>query len=194
MVNSLLIQFENHHSELAIIGKLVLAYGDLEFAVMDLVRATMGGNTEKAVKSLYRLRSESNRLELADALIAGDLKQKSFGGYWNEAYAALKVCKTIRNQFAHSQFVSNGVLRFGDLDEAAASKGDSFKIRLRPIHLDTLQSHLAYFEYAHHILMWLADQVRLESGQARLIAEKVPKPKKVTRPNLDSREQVQTRR
>jgi hypothetical protein len=188
MADSLLIQFENHQAELAIIGKLVLAYGELEFAIMDVVRAVMGGNTEKAVKAMYRLKSESTRLELADALVAGDIRNKKFGGYWHEAYCALKTCKTIRNQYAHGQFIGdNGLLRFGDMDEAANNKGKEFKIRMRPIHLSTLNSQLVYFEYAHHVLMWLADQIRLESGQPRLIGPKVPKPKKVAPPKFDSR-------
>ena len=188
MADSLLIQFENHQAELAIIGKLVLAYGELEFATMDVVRAVMGGNTEKAVKALYRLRSESNRLELADALVAGDIRDKKFGGHWHEAYCALKTCKNIRNQFAHGQFIGDdGLLRFGDMDEAATSKGKDFKIRMRPIHLSTLKTQLDYFGYTHHVLMWLGDQIRIESGQSRLIGPKVPKPKRVAPPKPDSR-------
>jgi len=188
MPNTLLVQFENHQAELAIIGKLIMAYGELEFATMDLVRATMGGSTEKAVKALYRLRSESNRLELADALLTPDLRDKSYGGYWNEAYSALKHCKNIRNQYAHGHFVADdGLLRFGDLDEASSSKNSLFKIRLRPVHLETLEAQLDFFHYSNHLLYWLADQVRLETGQPRLIAPEVPKPKKVVPPKLDSR-------
>ena len=188
MSNSLLVQFESHQAELAIIGRLILSYGELEFATMDLIRAIFGGNTEKAVKSFYRLRSESNRLELADALVSGDLKDKPYGGHWNEAYSAMKHCKNIRNQFAHGQFIGDkGLLRFGDMDESAASRGETFKIRLRPIHVHTLQEQLNFFEYTHHVLLWLADQVRLDSGQARLIDNKIPKPKKVAPPKRDSR-------
>lgn len=188
MPATLLIQFDNHQAELVIIGKLVMAFGELEFAVMDLVRASMGGNTEKAVKSLYRLRSESNRLELADALLTPDLRSKPFGGHWNEAYSALKCCKRIRNQYAHGHFISDeGLLRFGDMDEASASKAEKFNIQMRPIHLETLKTQLAYFEYAHHLILWLADQVRLDSGQSRMIEQKVPKPRRVPPPKLDSR-------
>ena len=188
MAATLLIQFDDHQEELALIGKMILAYGELEFAVMDIVRATMGGDTEKAVKVIYRLRSESNRLEVADALITPDMRGKSYGGYWHEVYCALKRCKTIRNQYAHGQFISDGgILRFGDLDEAATSKADKFQIRMRPIHLKTLKEQWLYFEYAHHIALWLSDQIRLEMKLPRVMEAKVPKPQKVSSPKLDSR-------
>lgn len=67
MANSLLIQFDKHPRKREMIGKLILAYGELEITIMDLVAATMGGDTKTAVRALYRLRSESNRLEVADA-------------------------------------------------------------------------------------------------------------------------------
>lgn len=187
MANSLLIQFERHPAELAAVGKIVLAYGELEFAFMDTLRAVLNEDLGRAARTIYRLKSESNRLEIADALLAPALADYPFGGMWNEAYCALKFCKNIRNQYAHAQWVNDdGQLRFGDLDEAAQSKGDKFKIRLRPISLAALTKQLAYFEYAHHLVMWIGDQVRLAEGQPRMVAAKVPKPKKAVQPKTDS--------
>lgn len=187
MADSLLIQFERHPAELAVVGKIVLAYGELELAFMDTVRAVLNEDLARSARIIYRLKSESNRLEIADALLAPALGAYAFGGMWNEAYCALKFCKNVRNQYAHAQWVNDdGQLRFGDLEEAAQSKGDKFKIRLRPISLAALKKQLAYFEYAHHLIMWLGDQVRLVNGQPRMIDVKVPKPKKVIQPKPDS--------
>lgn len=79
------------------------------------------------------------------------------------------------------------------MDEASASKHEAFQIRMRPIHLETLKSQFSYFGYAHHLLIWLADRVKIATNQERLIAVKVPKPKKVAPPKLDSRGEVRLR-
>jgi hypothetical protein len=167
---------------------MILAYGELEIGVMDLVAATMGGDTKTAVRALYRLRSESNRLEVADALVTPKLAEHKLDGAWNEAYAAMKDCKTIRNNYAHGQWVNDkGQLRFGDLDKAALTKGPKCEIKLRPITMGVLKEQMAYFEYAEHQIMWIGDQYRLATDQQRRVVKKVPKPKKVPPPRHDSR-------
>lgn len=113
MTDTLLVQFEGHQAELALIGKMVMAYGELEFALMDLVRSLMDGKTEKAVKVLYRLRSESNRLEVADALIVPDIRDKPFAGHWNEAYSALKHPQPICPRPIHIGRRSTALWRYG---------------------------------------------------------------------------------
>lgn len=188
MADSLLIQFDHHAAERDLIGNMILAYGELEIGVMHLLQATLNGDSKTALRALYRLRSESNRLEVADALVRPRLDEQKLDGAWQEAYAALKCCKEIRNQYAHGQFLNDrGQLRFGDLDKAAQNKGPDSKIIMRPISLAVLKKQMAYFEYAEHQIMWIGDRYRIATNQPRLIQRKVPKPKKVQPPTLDSR-------
>ena len=171
---------------------MVLAYGEIEVCVMNLLQATLGGDTNTAVRALYRLRSESNRLEVADALIVPKLTPY-LRGAWSEAYAAIKRCKQIRNQYAHGLFINDGgQLRFGDLDEAAQGKSEKSEIKLRPISLAALERQIGYFEYAMHQTLWIGDRYRIKTGQLRQIAQRVPKPKKVLPPKLDSHGEEQT--
>ena len=188
MVESLLIQFDYHSAERRLIGKIILAYGELEIAVMQLLATTLNGDTYTAVRTLYRLRSESNRLEVADALVSPHLSKHTLNGAWCEAYAAMKCCKAIRNNYAHGQWLSHrGQLRFGDLDKAALTKGPSCAITMRPLSLATLKKQWAYFEYTHHQLAWIDYRYATLTGQPRTVPGKVPKPRKVSPPKLDSR-------
>lgn len=191
MVESLLIQFDYHSEERRLIGKIILAYGELEIAVMQLLTTTLRGDTNTAVRTLYRLRSESNRLEVADALVSPQLAQHKLAGAWDEAYAAMKCCKSIRNNYAHGQWLSDrGQLRFGDLDKAALTKGPNCAITMRPLSLAILKKQWAYFQYAHHQLAWIDYRYATLTAQPRVFPGKVPKPKKVPPPKLDSRGEV----
>ena len=68
-MQSILIELDKHPTERDLIGKIVLAYGVLEVALLDNVRAALGGDINTATRAIYRLKSEGNRLEVADALV-----------------------------------------------------------------------------------------------------------------------------
>lgn len=188
---SLLIQFIQHPTERDMIGKIILAYGELEVMLTDLLRAALDGDTMAAIKVLYRLRSESNRIDIADAIVRPKVAKHGLEGQYDEALNALNHCKKIRNHYTHSQWITeNGVLRFGSLDDAARAQGQS-KIRFRAISPCTLRRQYDYFGYTQHILSYVADQYRLKTAQPRMIEQKIPKPKRVPPVSLDSREETQ---
>lgn len=193
MASSLLLQFKNHGRKLDLIGRIILAYGELEIGLMDLLKATLNGDTKTAVSTLYRLKSESNRLEIADALVTPRLAEHKLDGAWNEAYAAMKCCKDIRNVYAHGQWLDDkGHLRVGDLEIPAIHKGPECSIKLRAVTTFELKEQLAYFQYAHHQMAWISDKYRLTTGQPRLIEQKIPKPKKVHPPKFGSQKGAPT--
>src|SRR4051812_1214624 len=120
-MDSILLQLDRHPAERDLIGKIILSYGVLEVALMEAVKAALGGDVYTANRVLFRLKSESNRLEVADALVRPQFSKHELGPAWEEAYGAFKFCKGIRNTYAHSTWISDerGVLRFGDLEKAA---------------------------------------------------------------------------
>lgn len=199
VINGLLIQFEKHPKERELVGKILLAYGELEFLVLDLLRATMdekeeGSATITAVRTLYRVRSESSRLQIADALVRPKMAEHDMLAPYDEAAAAMHHCKKIRNAYAHCHWISDkGILRFGDLDAAAKGNTEPTRIRFRPITLELLQQQFHYFAFTDHLLIWVADQYRLKTGKPRMIEPHIPKPQRMPRVSLDSREEAHSR-
>lgn len=164
----------------------------LEVALLEAVKAAMHGDTYTATRILFRLKSESNRLEVADAIIRPQFTSQKLGGAWQEAYAAFKCCKNIRNTYAHSTWISDpqGVLRFGDLEKAANTKEGASTIRFRPLTRQVLEEQFAYFTHADHLILWATDQFQIATKQERKLSEEqfVTKPQRISPPRLDSRE------
>ena len=195
MADSLLLNFKHHPEERKAIADLILAYGDLESSLLNLLQAALNGDTYTAVRAMYRVRSESNRLEIVDALVTPRLAEQKLDGAWGEAYAAMKCCMGIRNRYAHSQWLhDDGELRFGNLDEAANKKGPKCKIVMLPLSAGVLTEQRRYFEYAHHQINWIGDRYRLATDQKRLTKARIPKPKRISPPRLDSRGEARPRR
>jgi hypothetical protein len=194
MTDVLLIQFQNHPQERELIGKMLLAYGELEFMFLDLLRATLGNDVMTAVRTLYRVRSETMRMEIGDALIRPRIAEQSLTQMYEEARCAMRQCKSIRNNYAHAQWISHdGTLRFGNLDAAAKGHHESGKIDFRPLALPTLQRQYAYFAYTGHALLWVSDQYRIKTGQERSVQGEIPKPKKLPVVSLDSHQEARSR-
>ena len=197
-MHSILIQLDEHPEERDLIGKIILAYGVLEVALLENVSAAIGDDIYTATRALYRLRSESNRLEVADALVRPKMEAQKLGTFWQDAYSAVKVCKGIRNTYAHSTWVSdeNGTLRFGDLDKSAKSHSGNCKIQMIPLTKKVLEEQFAYFTHADHLLLWALDQYHIAAGLPRKLPDNqhVTKPKRKPQPKLDSRGEADSRR
>jgi hypothetical protein len=195
---SVLVQLDKHPKERDLIGKIILAYGEIEVIVMDLVTAALNGDNKTALRTLFRLRSENNRLQVADAIARPWFTSQGLEGHYSEAMTAAHHCMGFRNHYAHCQWVSDevGQLRFGNLEDAAKSTGEKCQIILRPITRKRLQEQYDYFSYAEHMLLWVTDEYRLKTEQKRLLAgnQRVPKPKRVSPPKPDSRGEEPTPR
>lgn len=179
------MQFDKHPQERDLIGKLILSYGELEFMLLDMLRAALGDNLMTAVRSLYRLRSEANRLSLADALVRPKMTENGLEQEYLDAHCAMSVCKNIRNRYAHGQFISDkGSLWIGDLDEAAKSHGAQSKIKFKSLPLPHLEWEFDYFTYAEHALMYATNQLRLKTSQSLPENVVIPKPLKRPPPKL----------
>jgi hypothetical protein len=172
-MDSVLIQLDNHPAERDLIGKIILAYGVLEVALMEAVTAALNGDTYTATRALFRLKSESNRLEVADALVRPRFAEQKLGPAWEETYGAFKFCKGIRNTYAHSTWISDerGVLRFGDLERAANTRAGKSNINFRPLTRPVLERQFAYFMHADHLILWATDQYQMATGQDRKLPE-----------------------
>ena len=197
-MHSILTQLDQHPQERDLIGKIILAYGVLEVSLLECVRAALNDDVYTATRVLYRLKSESNRLEVADALVRCKMAEQKLVSAWEDAYGAYKFCKTIRNSYAHSMWISDpdGELRFGDLEKAAKTATGKSRINFRPLNRATLEKQFAYFTHANHLILWALDQYQTAAGLPRKLPQGqfVIKPKRTPRPKLDSRGEARPRR
>lgn len=187
MASSLLITLDQFPKERDLIARMILAYGEIEFAMLDILGAIFK-NQQTAVRTLYQLRSESHRLNIVEAIATPWFEAAGIGGHFTEGMTAAFHCKTIRNQYAHCTFLTDdGVLRFAQLEETAKSKGASCQVVARPLTLALLEQQSAYFDYADHQILWLDHTYRVKNGQPVHSNAQIPKPKRLSPPKLSSR-------
>jgi hypothetical protein len=69
---------------------------------------------------------------------------------YNEALGAMRYCKSVRNQYAHSHWrEDDGWLMFGEMDKAAKSFAvKELAVPYIPIDLQTIKLQNKYFGYA----------------------------------------------
>lgn len=111
--------FNHFRYESDIIGRMVIEYGELEWVLCLLVRHVTG-DMDVAVKSLYRARGESQRLDIADALIRNRINP-AIKQIYEETLSHVRACLTIRNRYAHSNWIRAGSdkLAYIDIEELA---------------------------------------------------------------------------
>lgn len=156
--------------------------------MLDTLAAVFKDGTT-AVRTLYQLRSESNRLSVFEAIAQPWFDQVKLGGQFKEGIDAAYHCKNIRNQYAHCHWLDvNGVLKFCQLEEVARSKAANAEIKAHPISLPLIKEQSTYFDYTDHMLLWLNFKYRLKTNQSPRTEGIIPKPKRISPPKLNSRE------
>ena len=156
--------FEEYPEEGMIVGRLVVGYGELEYDLM-LCLSDCVGDIITAVRLLYRIRSESSRLEIADSLLRPYFKKYDLANEYSEVCVALKFCKTVRNAFAHSHWTPTlRGLFFSDLERAAESKDGGGMVRIRHIDGAILKQQEEYFVYCQEILNFLHVEAQRRNG------------------------------
>jgi hypothetical protein len=100
-----------HHwpGEAAIVGRLLVDYGELEIELA----LSMGyaiSDKRKGMRDFFRTRGAEARIRLAEEQANPEerpwMRLTGVGDEFAEAVAALRVCKDIRNGFAHCHWVS----------------------------------------------------------------------------------------
>ena len=175
--------FAHYPNEAAIIGRLLVAYGEIEF-IFALCLADAMNDIDTAMKVIFRMRNEGQRLDLIDALLRHKCDEIGLASQYADAFGAVCYCKRIRNQFAHCHWAHDATgLFFANLEEAAKSTGKPI-IQNRRITLALLQEHESYFEYASACLKFIDREFEVRGGRAK--DNPYPMPAKRRQPNLHS--------
>lgn len=184
---TLLIPLDQFPHERDLVARMILAYGELEFCMLDLLAAALD-DTAAAVRTLYQLRSEANRHAVVEAIAQPSFARAGLAAPFKEAMDAVKHCKGYRNQYAHCHWTAHdGILHFTDLEVTAKSKGDVCKVQNIPITLTLLRSQWAYFEYTDHLLLWLDNEFRIKAGLPIRGEGQLLRPKRLDPPKKHSR-------
>jgi hypothetical protein len=145
MAKNILPVFRTFPEEGQIIGRLVVGYGVLEFYLSCCLGPALGSD-DRALRALFRVRSESTRIDVADALMRPPYKEIGLQDKYNEMLGAIRHCKTIRN---------HGWLMFASLDAAVKSREGGIAVPYSPINLAALKAQEEYFVYTAELLQHL---------------------------------------
>jgi hypothetical protein len=88
--------------EMLVIGRLLVDYGELELDLMNCVQAARSFDLNATLKVMFRVRGESNRIDIADGLGRTAYVAVNLETEFDSMIAAMKHCLRIRNKYAHA--------------------------------------------------------------------------------------------
>jgi len=173
---SLLVEFDPFPEEKALVGEMLMAYGEIEFALVRLISVAFQDDTSIAVRILFRVKGEGPRLDVADGILRPALGKIGLGGLWGNAIGAAKCCKDIRNQYAHCHWwhKEGDPLSFINLDTHAASREGDVMIQFEPVDLTLIKKQHQFFEYTTLLLYFLDQEYRRKAGLPSTLDLKAP--------------------
>jgi hypothetical protein len=182
---NILIEFVDFPQHQEILGRLLIAYGELEWALTLCVQHVLGATPSESTRILFRVKGESPRIEVADAIARPSFAKIGLGGKWGNAIGAARHCRKIRNQYArcHWRKFDDGVLRFLNLDaETEAVAEGPLTVSAIPLKLNLLQSQEEYFKYALNWLYYLEEEYKKRVGKTS--SHTLAEPKSIPAPPL----------
>jgi hypothetical protein len=173
---NMLIEFADFPQEREIVGTLLIAYGEIEWAIAACVQEALDITPSAATRILFRVQGEGARLNVADAIVRPVFAKVGLEGQWGHAIGAAKHCKNIRNQYAHCHWRRfDGIPRFINLDAEARAVEGTLMVDAIPLKLELLQRQRSYFIYALDWLYYLAPEYKKQMGRLSLHDQVAPK-------------------
>jgi hypothetical protein len=173
----LLVEFNDFPEAKEGIGTILAAYGEIEFALMGLLaEALFDGEVQDALRVLFRVHGEGPRITVCDALLRKTFQKYDLGSKWELALGAIRLCKSIRNNYAHCHWqIRREKLCFLDLDLDARSRAEEISITWKIIDEPLVRHQVQYMGYALDLLYWLHSEVQKKAGRKSILALTEPK-------------------
>lgn len=153
-----------HPNETAAVGRLVLAYGELEFALCLCLATALDDDTEeerliRAGRVLYRCRGEEMRIVVADALMRAKFASAGLEDPYTESIGDLRYCKKIRNRYAHCHWTTDDQhgLCFLSIEEGASHA--DFSMLTRVLDMALIAEQQRYYSNVHDRLRALRESL-----------------------------------
>ncbi len=177
--------------ESALVGAMVVNYGELEFCLTQCLGTVLNDNT-LAFRLVYRDRGEDRRINICDTLIRPRFAALKLEDVFVETIDQVRHCKMIRNQYAHGWFSWSAfsigsekrwgprvtTLKLVSLEDAV---DDPAGINAEPKNLPValLKEQADYFINAQDWVMWLQHEAEKAAGKP---LEKIQRPKRASKP------------
>lgn len=161
--------FDSYPSECDIIGRLVVGYGELEFSLAWCVSQIID-DPDSTFKAIFRVRGESNRIDIADALGIGHVPAGTERGMFERAIGGMRFCLKVRNQYAHSNWINSGSgLLFVNIEEIVKKPAqiDLGNLTQYQAELSILRQQRRYFEHVDACLSYLNFEAQKRSGKLK---------------------------
>jgi hypothetical protein len=97
--------FEIHNTfprEMAVIGRLLLDYGELELDLMNCIQVVRNYDMNSTLKAMFRIRGEMSRIQIADALGRVPYAKIGLEAEFSAVIDGIDHCRKIRNKYAHT--------------------------------------------------------------------------------------------
>lgn len=144
-----------YRREAVLIGRILMAYGELEYIICKSV-AECRDKPYPILRALYRINGTTARLQAADALAHEIYDDFGMGPAFSDAIGALRICMSIRHQYAHCAWADGGRGRNGGLyfaDPSTTARDSSgWEHNWRHINAQLLKLQYDYFEYSKDLL------------------------------------------
>src|ERR1700730_13427466 len=111
--------FLTYSDEAKIIGNLLAGYTDLEVGLLNCIQVVRTFEFDTVLKAMFRVRGETNRIKIADALGRVPYRELGLEGSFIKVIGAMNFCMKIRNQYAHCVWWDDNTkkLAFANLEE-----------------------------------------------------------------------------
>jgi hypothetical protein len=175
--------FHRFPQEAAIIGRIIVGIGELEFILARCVGEALQDETT-ALRTIFRLGSTSARFDAAECLAASKYRAAKLATEFAETVRAVRNCYKIRNQYAHSHWADHP--RFGLFFtnlEVAAERAEGFDLQFKHVDLPLLERQQDYFLYAIDCLQFILAEYPIRIGKKK-VPHGFPWPPKQATPPL----------
>jgi hypothetical protein len=162
------------------VGRILTGYINLEVSLMHCVQMGMGGDFDAVLKTMFKRRGESPRIDRAEKLGIAAYQPLGLDADFARAIRALRYCLRIRNQYAHWVWWDDysGKLAFANLEDLSQRKRKVPNLdKLKAFHLTMplLLKQEAYFNYVDNFLSWINFEGRVRTNKlARNMYPKKP--------------------
>jgi hypothetical protein len=176
--------FRRHPAEAALIGRILVHFGELEVSFCQNNATALGMHTP-LMKALYNLRATSSRIDFVDGLIRNLYLGYNLGTEYDISISMVRYCLRIRNLFAHCNWVDDVTgaypgLFYTDLQDSA--KTPDLRHDWKHVDAPLLQKQEDYFAETMEWLGFIHHEVAVKQG--KLSAHVWPRPSELDRPPL----------
>lgn len=167
---------------MAVIGRLLVDYGELELDLMNCVQVLRNCDLNSTLKSMFRVRGETNRIDVADALGRVPYTAIKMVTEFDAVIAAMKQCLRIRNRYAHAfwhdpeQGKALCYVSLEELSKEADEVRDLTALTFFYLDEDLLLKQEEFFEYTRALINYVNHEGQFQPGKFKQRIFPLPTP------------------